>query len=98
MIYTITQVQKIKNDSVTQLPTFGDIHCLGFFRNIEDAILEVTKLKYKGYNFCIIEENEEGIEKKTTNRYIYQWSKDKNKYIQIDEPKLIHTVTNFGIG
>ena len=95
MIYTITEFTKIEEDTITNLPTFGDRHCIGYYTDLQKAKSYVEKMEYET-PYIIIEEIPEGIEKQTTKRWIYEW--DFDNYIQIDEPYLIVGVTNFGIG
>lgn len=109
MIYTITTIQKIKlepitdkKDEKTKLVEFGDRRCIGYFSSLIDAFAAVMS-NYKNmhknmYQFCIIEEMEEGVLEYSPNRYIFAWNKSNHKYEQIDEPIEISKVTNFGIG
>lgn len=101
-IYPITVFEKIDNEKLTNLPTFGDRRCIGFFDNVEEAIYQLSlhgkKIRDKMYNYCIIEEISDGLYKSNGNRYLYKWSDKEQRYIQIDEPKEIHMVSNFGIG
>ena len=108
MIHTITLFEKItlmeedKNGPyVLPFPTFGDIHCVGYYSSI-DAAQQAVKLfgnmlYDEMYNYCIIEEYEEGILKHSVNRYLYKWNSDKYEYEQIDEPININKVTNFAM-
>ena len=98
-IFLVTTVEKIKEEPTTKLQTFGDRRCVGFFETIEDAMIAVSeRLKDKFYRYCIIEEVKDGLFKRSDNRYIFEWSSKERRYIQIDEPRLIHMVTNFAIG
>lgn len=100
MIYTVTLFEKAKIEPLTGLPTFGDTHCLGYFDNLEDAVYSVSCILQNEfyYQYCIIEEFANGLNPFSKNRYLYKWSNRKRQYVQIDEPRLIHMVTNFAIG
>ena len=101
-IVTITAFEKIQVDPIAHLPTFGDRRCIGFFSNIENAmeaiLINKNTIYNQQYKYCILEEYDEGLFKYCTNRYLFVWSKEKKRYVQIDEPIEIHLVTNFGIG
>ena len=99
-IYAITMLQKLEQDKYSHLPDFGDRRCIGYYDNINDALKAINtscKSMYQNfYEYCIIEEINPGICKYSTNRYLFKWI--NNKYVQIDEPMLIHRVTNFSMG
>ena len=53
------------------------------------------------YEYCIIEEINEGVFKDTSKRWILKregTNKDNYVYVPIEEPKEIAKVRNFGIG
>lgn len=107
-IYTITtfeKLTKIEEDSdgniyVLPFPEFGNKRCAGFFTDINEALETIEndaeRLHDYSYDFCIIEEYSDGIFIPTDNRYLFVWR--DNKFVQIDEPIIMHTVTNFAMG
>lgn len=107
MIHTVTtfeKISKIEQDSkgiyILPFPEFGDIHCVGYYNTIEDAMKYMNQnssiLHGDSNEYCIIEEYEEGLFSTSKNRYLYKWNKDK--YEQIDEPISLNRVTNFAMG
>ena len=102
-IYTMTVLQKIDRfylNKVEWLPEFGDIRCVGYYFDLNDAINSVIHnnqdIYEDMYEYCIVEEVPQGIYKHTPNRYLFKWVEDK--YVQIDEPIELNKLTNFGIG
>ena len=102
MIITMTVFERIDTEKTTNLPTFGDRRCLGFFTTIEEAMHVLStypeRIHNKQYDYCVLEEYRPGIFLKSDNRYFYKWSSEKQQYLEIDEDKQVHKVTNFGIG
>ena len=108
MIYTITAFEKLTQIStddnneviVLPFPEFGDQRCAGYFTNLDealDAIQEQSKkLHDYSYNYCIIEEYNDGLFIPTENRYLFKWN--NNEFKQIDEPIIMNSVTNFAMG
>ena len=105
MIYTVTLIQKIELEQINPssfLPTFGDRRCVGYFYQLDNAILAVsnnTKNMQDNtyiYKYAIIEENPEGICAYSKKRLIFEWQNDK--YVQIDEPIELYQMCGFGIG
>jgi hypothetical protein len=107
MIYTLTTFEKItriEEDSngryTLPFPTFGDRRCVGYFDNIEDALINISESGYElrdhMYDYCIIEEYEQGLFSISSNRYLFK--RDGDRYIQVDEPITINKVTNFAMG
>lgn len=105
-IYTITMLETIVPSDSANLqnwPEFKDRRCVGFYKTYNDAIYAtiVCDLHREQYEYCIIEEIEEGVFKPPSNRWLLKREgTDKSNYIYvpIEEPKLIEHVRNFGIG
>ena len=105
-IYTITMVETIvpiDNSDPQSWPEFKDRRCVGFYKNYNDAIYAtmICNLHRDLYEYCIIEEINEGVFKDTSKRWILKregTNKDNYIYVPIEEPKEIAKVRNFGIG
>ena len=95
-IYTVTMFDKIEEDEITKKPTFGDRRCVGYYASIVDALDYITSINESTYKYCIIEAINDGVFKYSDERYLFEFN--NNKFNQIDEPELLHQVTNFGIG
>ena len=104
-IYTVTLIQKIDLEQISEdnfLPVFGDRRCVGYFYQLDDAILAVSnnaKNMHDNtyvYKYAVIEESVEGIFNYSKRRLVFEWK--NNKYIQIDEPTELYQTCGFGIG
>lgn len=95
MIYTITLMNNAKIDDLTNLPTFGDRYCIGYFKSLKEAFQEVDLIKAT-YRYCIVEAIPEGIYAESKVRFLYE--KVGNNYIPVDEPEAVMQVRNFSIG
>ena len=95
MIYTITLMNQISYDDFTNLPTFGEKYCIGYFSSLKDAFSEIDNL-YTPYKYCIIEAIPEGIYEESKIRFLYELK--NNTYTLIAEPKPMSEVRNFSIG
>lgn len=97
MIYTITLIKTIKDNFETNLPEFEDRRCIGYYFSIDEARMAINNISNEQYyEYCIIEAIPQGCYKYSPNRYLFKWY--NNRFMQIDEPKSLHYVTNFAIG
>ena len=95
-------MEKIHSEEITSghyLPDFGDRRCVGYYNNLEDAMraISICNLHRDSYEYCIIEEIEEGVYKDTPQRWLFKLN-EENEYVQIAEPQIISNVRNFGLG
>jgi len=76
--------------------------CWGFYTDLNKAkyVVEnnITDLWETIYNYTVIETYNEGISGYADERIFYQYDIDKEKYIQIPEPKEVKHFVSFSIG
>lgn len=104
-IYTVTVFQKIARnpkDSEDYIPDFGDLWCVGWFDNWDEANCAVTNnfdnIHDNFYDYAIIEKVEPGIFSVDIDRTVYQWNPSLDGYREIETPEEVNKSSNFGIG
>lgn len=104
-IFTVTVFQKIKHNKFVdndQIVDLGDRHCIGWLSSLDEAkaaiMMNMHNLRADMYDYAIIEEMPDGINKSDVNRILFKWDNTTQSYVEINIPKELECLSNFGIG
>ena len=96
----ITVFEKIPNKN--NLFDLGASRCWGFYTDYNKALEtlhnNITDLYENFYNYAVLEEYYEGILSTSGKRQFFIFNRNKNGYIEIDEPKCFSVWSGFAIG
>lgn len=89
-------------DNNTKCPEFGSEMIVGWYSEFEDAYSAVSEnrcdINETCYRYALIEECEEGLYNPANKRWWFEYKRDKDQYMQIDEPDFIKNFCGFTIG
>lgn len=99
--YFITVLERLDVDGDGWTDT-GNTRCWGFYKEKDTAFQAVhenwTDMQETIYNYAVIEEYHEGISHPTGFRQFFKYDRDKDGYIEIDEPTEYEHYCCFSIG
>ena len=99
--YFITVFERL---DITDLgwPCVGCERCWGFYTDKNTAFRAVhdnwTDMEETIYEYAVIEEYHEGISNFTGYRQFFRFDRDKDGYVEIDEPEAYKHFCSFAIG
>lgn len=100
-MFFITCFQYIRKEPKKFLD-IGDSRVFGYFRTLEQAKNALAKntlnMHEYYYNYAIVEEIDEGIHPEVESRYFFEYNKELNGFLPIDEPIEFKHNSNFAIG
>ncbi len=101
-IYTIMVMTDLTQDPKTKFPDFGPSRLVGWYLDFEDAYSVVSSngcdINETCYQYALIEECQEGLYNPAIDRWWFEYNREKDQYIQIDEPDFIRGFCGFTIG
>lgn len=94
IIYTITTIEQLEHPMKCRtVAWFEDKQVT--IDVVKDNALDIHETNYE---YCIVEETPEGIYPYPTKQTWFKWNKENERYEEIDTPKEMKNVVNFGIG
>ncbi len=101
-IYTVMVMTDLTYDSNTRCPEFGSSRLVGWYPEFEvanSAVMgNVCDINETCYQYALIEECEVGLYHPAYKRWWYEYDREKEEYVQIDEPDFIKGFCGFTIG
>lgn len=89
-------------DEQTKCPEFGSSRLVGWYPKFDMANLSVKENNGDMYETCykyaLIEECKRGLYHPASKRWWYEYNKEKDEYVPIDEPNFIKGFCGFTIG
>lgn len=80
----------------------GDSHTFGYFEIYENAKeclhRNIFDIHETCYNYAVVEEIGTGIHPEVSWRQFFKYSKDKDGFFEIEEPKFLKRLCNFALG
>ena len=101
-IYTIMVMTGLSYDEQTKCPEFGSERLVGWYPEFGQAQWAVTEnicdINETCYQYALIEECEVGLYRPSIKRWWFEYNREKDGYVQIDEPDFIKGFCGFTIG
>ena len=93
-IYTITTMTNLRPDH--------ELRCVGWFKTVIEASLTIKgnycDIWEGDNNYAVVEEFSFGLYPHPIREIWFKWDKDKGQYAEIEKPKEVANLINFGIG
>ncbi len=101
-IYAVMVMTDLTYDGNAKCPEFGSSRLVGWYPEFEVANSAVTgnvcDINETCYQYALIEECEVGLYHPAYKRWWYEYDREKEEYVQIDEPDFIKGFCGFTIG
>lgn len=95
-------MEKMNCDKRTKFPDFGSERLVGWYSDFETARSSVSEnvcdINETCYDYALIEECEEGLYNPSSNRWWFQFNRETDSYVQINEPDFMKKFSGFTIG
>lgn len=92
-IYVIMCTTKLEQDPKTKFPDFGSERIMGWYEDKDTAFERVREnacdINETCYNYAIVEEVKQGLYPCSMNRWFFEYKKDKDEYVQIEQPSFL---------
>ena len=100
-ISVITTLEKIEpNDDYLAL--FGDQRVVGWYPEYSIAVEAVREnrldINEEMYDYAVVEEMEPGLYPNVVQRQFFEYDRNSDSYLEIEEPECVKQIVNFGIG
>lgn len=101
-IYTVMVMTDLTFDREIKCPEFGSSRLVGWYSQYCDARSSVESnscdINETCYRYALIEECEEGLYNPAFKRWWFEYDREKDGYIEIEEPNFIKGFCGFTIG